>query len=168
MLLEIAVRTTEHEVAVFNDTTVEDLGTLTLRGVRTTGQVLLLARDAVRSGHVRVDGLTVDAVDLRGRPYGWTGVNNLEVMQGGFTLWNMQPDPAAEITAELLDISAGSAAGARIRGLGRRIRRPSERDRPWERDGRRHRDGVHASYWGDPHGRGIIPGHPTSSPAACS
>ena len=48
----VTVLTADHEVAILNDTTVADLGTLTLRDVRTTGQVLLLAEDAVRSGHV--------------------------------------------------------------------------------------------------------------------
>jgi hypothetical protein len=43
--------------------------------VRTSGQVLLLTRVAVRSGHVQVDGLTVEAADVRGRverPHGWS------------------------------------------------------------------------------------------------
>jgi hypothetical protein len=84
--------------------------------VRTSGQVLLLARDAVRSGHVQVEGLTVEAADLRGRverPHGF----GVEAMQGGFTLWNQQPDRAIQLTAELLDLQAGSPQRP-VRGSG--------------------------------------------------
>ncbi|MEZ7003612.1 hypothetical protein [Streptomyces sp. AD55] len=106
----------EHEAAILNDTSVTDFGTLTLRGVRTTGQVLLLARDAVRSGHVAAADVVVEAADVRGRvqrPHGF----GVDALQGGFTLWNQQPDPAVEITAELLGVSAGSA-GRPVRGSG--------------------------------------------------
>lgn len=116
VLEDVTVRVPDHEIAVFNDTSVGDFGTLTLRGVRTTGQVLLLARDAVRAGHVRVDGLVVEAADVRGRagrPHGF----GVDAMQGGFTLWNQQADPAVVITAELLGVGAGSA-GRPVRGSG--------------------------------------------------
>ncbi|MFF4820338.1 hypothetical protein ACFY2K_37850 [Kitasatospora sp. NPDC001309] len=115
-LEDVTIRTPEHETAILNDTTVTTLGTLTLRRVRTSGQVLLLARDAVRSGHVHVEDLTVEAADLRGRtdsPHGF----GVDTLQGAFTLWNQQPDPGTEITAELLDISAGSATHP-VRGSG--------------------------------------------------
>ena len=39
----LTIHTAEDEVAILNDTSVEDLGTLTLRNVTTAGQVLLLA-----------------------------------------------------------------------------------------------------------------------------
>jgi hypothetical protein len=55
------------EVAIGNETSAADLGTLSLRGVRTTGQVLLVAAGAVRAGHVRVDGLQVERADVRER-----------------------------------------------------------------------------------------------------
>lgn len=116
VLENVTIRTPEHETAVLNDLSVADLGTLVLRGVRTTGQVLLLARDAVRAGHVRVEGLTVEAADVRGRaerPHGF----GVDALQGAFTLWNQQPDSAVEITAELLDVAAGSA-GRPVRGSG--------------------------------------------------
>ncbi|CAM5408871.1 hypothetical protein GCM10010329_84350 [Streptomyces spiroverticillatus] len=116
LLENVTIRAPEHEVAILNDTSVTDFGTLALHGVHTRGQVLLLARDAVRSGHVAVDGLTVEAADLRGRtdrPHGF----GVEVLQGAFTLWNQQADPRAEVSAELLDITAGSP-GSPIRGSG--------------------------------------------------
>jgi hypothetical protein len=94
----VTIRCPDHEVAVLNDTSVPDLGTLTLRDVKTTGQVLLLARDAVKAGEVRVAGLKVLSADVRGRvtrPRGF----GVEAMQGAFTLWNLQPDAKVTIAA---------------------------------------------------------------------
>lgn len=91
----VTIRCPEHEVAILNDTRVSSLGTLALRDVKTTGQVLILARDAVKAGQVRVAGLQVLA-DVRGRvdrPRGF----GVEAMQGAFTLWNLQPDPKVVI-----------------------------------------------------------------------
>lgn len=42
------MRCPEHETAVLDDTSVSSLGTLALRGVRTTGQVLLLTTSGDR------------------------------------------------------------------------------------------------------------------------
>lgn len=113
-LSEITVAAAEHELAVLNDTTVTDLGTITLKDVATTGQVQVLIREAITAGHVGVDRLFVEAADVRGRmdrPHGF----GVDAMQGGFTLWNQQSDPAMQITARLLNISAGTAA-APVRG----------------------------------------------------
>ena len=102
----VTVETAVHEVAVLNDTTISDAGTLTLRDVTARGQVLLAAEGALRSVHVVAEGIHVAAADLRGRverPRGF----GVEAMQGGFTLWNRHRDPV-EITAELRSISVGS------------------------------------------------------------
>lgn len=40
-------------MAILNDTSVADLGTLTLRELTTRGQVLLVADEQVRSGHMQ-------------------------------------------------------------------------------------------------------------------
>ncbi len=116
-LEDVTIWTSDHEVALLNDTAEADLGELTLRRVTVTGgQVLLVARDAVRGGHVQVDGLAVLSADLRGRverPHGF----GVDAMQGAFTLWNQQADPAATMTAELLNISAGTEETP-IRGSG--------------------------------------------------
>jgi hypothetical protein len=112
----VTVLTPDHEVAILNDTGVADLGTLTLRDVRTTGQVLLVADAAVRAGHVLVEGLTVERADIRGRVER-PGAFGVEALQGAFTLWNRQPDPDVVITAELRDIGVGSAE-APVRGSG--------------------------------------------------
>jgi hypothetical protein len=112
----VTVITEPDEVAILNDPSSADLGTLTLRDVQTTGQVLLVAADQVRAGHVQVENLTIVEADVRGRvdrPHGF----GVEALQGGFTLWNRQADPDVRITAELLDISAGSA-DTPVRGSG--------------------------------------------------
>ena len=77
----VTVLAEDDEVAILNDTGVSDFGTLTLRDVRTTGQVLLLAEDAVRRGRVRVERLVVGRADVRGRverPRGF----GVEALQG--------------------------------------------------------------------------------------
>ena len=51
----VTVLTAEDEIAILNDPSVADLGTLTLRDVTASGQVLLLADDQVRSGHVQIE-----------------------------------------------------------------------------------------------------------------
>jgi hypothetical protein len=95
--------------AIFNDTSVESLGRIRLIRIATVGQVQLLARDAVRSGHVEVDGLDIAAADTRARsdrPHEF-GVN---VIQGAFTLWNMQTDESIAISARLQGLSTGRAS----------------------------------------------------------
>ncbi len=95
--------------AIHNDTQVESLGRLVLGEVTTIGQVQILARDKVRSGHVEVAGLDVVGADARAqadRPQGF----GVHVLQGAFTLWNMQADAAVVISARLVGLSAGRAA----------------------------------------------------------
>jgi hypothetical protein len=114
-LADITIRTSETERAILNDTSVTDLGTLTLHNVRTTGQVALVIGGATRGGHVRVENLQVDRADVRGRamrPHAY----GVDALQGAFTLWNTHADDVA-ITAELLNISVGSA-GSPVRGSG--------------------------------------------------
>lgn len=102
--------------AIFNDTSVETLGRIELRGVTTTGRVQILARDKVRAGHVDVNGLDIVSADARGekdRPQGY----GVYVLQGAFTLWNMQQDTDVTISADLVGLSAGRD-GAPVRGSG--------------------------------------------------
>ena len=64
----------------------------------------ILARDKVRGGHVDVSGLDIVAADARAeteRPRGY----GVEVLQGAFTLWNMQRDDHVAISADLVGIS---------------------------------------------------------------
>jgi hypothetical protein len=102
--------------AIYNDTHIDGLGTMHLSQVTTTGLVQILARDRVRSGHVDIDGLDVTAADARPygeRPHGF----GVDVLQGAFTLWNMQPDRNIALTADLRRISTGRS-GAPVRGSG--------------------------------------------------
>ncbi|WIG60100.1 MAG: hypothetical protein OJF49_002848 [Ktedonobacterales bacterium] len=102
--------------ALFNDTSVDSLGRIELREVTTTGRVQILARDKVRGGHVDVHGLDIVAADARGeseRPHGY----GVYVIQGAFTLWNMQPDESVVISADLVGLSAGRS-GAPVLGSG--------------------------------------------------
>jgi hypothetical protein len=116
VLEDVTVIVPASEVAILNDTSVSDLGRLTLRNVRTRGQVLLLADGLVSSGHVEVDGLVVASADVRGRPDRQHGFG-VDALQGAFTLWNRQLDPAVRITARLTGVSAGSKESP-IRGSG--------------------------------------------------
>jgi hypothetical protein len=63
---DIHLHTAPDKRAIFNDTSVDGLGRIELRGVTATGRVQTLARDRVRSGHVDVHGLDIVAADARG------------------------------------------------------------------------------------------------------
>ncbi len=94
----------------------DSFGRIELRGVTTIGRVQILARDKVRGGHVDVNGLDIIAADARAeqeQPHGY-GVG---VLQGAFTLWNMQQDEGVTISADLVGLSAGRD-GAPVRGSG--------------------------------------------------
>jgi hypothetical protein len=112
----IHLNTGVNKRAIFNDTSVATLGRMSIKNVKTTGRVQILARDKVRAGHVDVDGLDIVSADARGetdRPQGY----GVSVIQGAFTLWNMQKDSAVKITADLTGLSAGRS-GAPVRGSG--------------------------------------------------
>jgi hypothetical protein len=112
----IHLKTAPDKRAIFNDTSLDTLGRIALRNVTTHGRVQILARDKVRSGHVDVHGLDIVSADARAetdRPHGY----GVYVLQGAFTLWNMQKDDAVTITAELTGLAAGRA-GAPVRGSG--------------------------------------------------
>jgi hypothetical protein len=103
-------------LAVFNDTGSDALGTVRLASLTATGQVQLLARDRVRGGRVVVEGLDVEAADVRGRT-DRPALLGVGALQGAFTLWNQQLDDSVVITAELRGLSAGRAEGP-ARGSG--------------------------------------------------
>lgn len=102
--------------AIWNDPSVEGLGTIRLQSLEVIGRVQILAKDKIRSGRVEVDGLRVISADARGesdrpRDYG------VYVLQGAFTLWNMQADENIVLTADLVNISVGRF-GAPVNGSG--------------------------------------------------
>jgi hypothetical protein len=92
--------------AIWNDDSVEDLGRIRIHSVQTVGRVQILAKHRVRKGHVEVDGLDILAADARAeddRPYAY----GVHVLQGAFTLWNMQGDKEVTLTADLINLSIG-------------------------------------------------------------
>ncbi|WP_196810841.1 hypothetical protein [Arthrobacter sp. 35W] len=115
-LADTTVRTSAHELAIYNDPSVADLGTLRLKNVTTSGQVYLTAEGSIHAGRVEADGVHVAEADTRGRVDRPTGFG-VEALQGAFTLWNRQPDAAVVLTARLENISAGSSE-APVRGGG--------------------------------------------------
>lgn len=115
-LLGLSLRADPALRVVFNDELAPDLGRLYLSGLRVSGQVQVLARGAVRAGHVEVDGLDIEAADTRARgdrPRGF----GVEVLQGAFTLWNQHSDATTVLSARLKGLSAGRA-GAPVIGSG--------------------------------------------------
>ena len=96
----INLTTSPNKRAIFNDTNIDTLGRMELRGVTAIGQIQIVARNKVPGGHVIVDGVDIVSADARGqteRPVGY-GVN---VLQGAFTLWNQHSDRA--IVLKLLE-----------------------------------------------------------------
>lgn len=115
-LQDITIVTAPYEVAVYNDTSVVDAGTLSFKNVTTVGQVYLVADDETTRVHVEIAGLHVREADVRGRveqPHGY----GVDVLQGGLTLWNRQKDRSAAFTATLKDISIGTDVSP-VRGSG--------------------------------------------------
>jgi hypothetical protein len=115
-VLSIDLRTSPNKRAIWNDYSVPTLGRVTLNSLKTTGHVQILAKDNVRGGHVEVNGLDILAADSRTeedrpREYG------VFVLQGAFTLWNMQPEQDVVVSADLFNISAGRF-GAPVFGSG--------------------------------------------------
>jgi len=106
VLADLVLVTAPDRYAIWNDESVSNLGTVTLGSVSTVGRVRLLARSAVRGGHVEIEGLDIVAADARSgkeRPHEY----GVEVQQAAFTLWNMQSDSSVKITANLVGLSAG-------------------------------------------------------------
>ncbi|WP_278258021.1 hypothetical protein [Nocardioides convexus] len=104
----VTISAPAYETAVCNDTSYDDLGTLRLHDVTTRGQVILLAEGAVRTGEIRIEGLHVEAARLAGREQRPRALG-VDAHQGGLTVWNRQHDPDVVLSAEILDVSAGSA-----------------------------------------------------------
>jgi hypothetical protein len=106
LIENLALFVSPDRLAVWNDESVASLGTLTLRSISTIGRVRLLSRGAIRGGHVEVKDLDIVAADTRfeeEKPHEY----GVYVLQGAFTVWNMQGDPNVVITSNLDGLSAG-------------------------------------------------------------
>jgi hypothetical protein len=113
---DIDLFASDERCAIWNDQAVTSLGTLALRRVNTSGRVRILAHGNVRGGHVIVEGLVIRSADARrekDRPHEF----GVDVLQGAFTLWNLQKDQSVVITAELVDLAVGRF-GAPVLGSG--------------------------------------------------
>ena len=115
-LRDIAIETSDYEVAVYNDTSIEYAGVLRLDNVETIGQVLILAEEKLVRGRVDIDGVFVKEADVRGRseqPHGY----GVDVLQGGLTLWNRQADSSSVLEGHLRNVSVGTEETP-VRGSG--------------------------------------------------
>ena len=102
--------------AIWNDCSVEDLGRIRLHSLQAVGRVQIVAKNKVQRGHVEVDALDIIAADARteeDRPHAF----GVYVVQGAFTLWNMQADKDVALTADLVNISIGRF-GSPVLGTG--------------------------------------------------
>ena len=102
----LAVVTSPDRAAISNDESMTGFGTLELDQIRTVGRVRIFARDQIKSGRVEVRGLDIVAADAREetqRPHGY----GVFVLQGAFTLWNLQSNPEVKITANISGLSIG-------------------------------------------------------------
>jgi hypothetical protein len=102
--------------AIWNDYSVGGLGKLRLQCVRAAGRVQILAKEKIRAGRIEVDSLEIPSADARTekeRPQDY----GVYVLQGAFTLWNMQPDDDIVLSADLRNISVG-AFGSPVLGSG--------------------------------------------------
>jgi hypothetical protein len=102
----LALVTSPDRAALWNEESIPAFGTLELDQVRTVGRVRLFARGQVKSGRIQVRGLDIVEADSRAateRPHDY----GVFVLQGAFTLWNLQSDPDVKITANISGLSVG-------------------------------------------------------------
>ena len=92
--------------AIWNNADVEDLGRISIQSLQTVGRVQIAATERIQKGHVEVDDLHILEADTRSEPQRPRGYG-VYVLQGAFTLWNMQPDKHVVLTADLKNISVG-------------------------------------------------------------
>lgn len=112
----VRIETRPTKQAILNDTRVFDAGTLRLEDVITRGSVNIVAEEKLTALRVEVSGLHVLEADVRSRthrPHGY----GVDVLQGGFTLWNRQADPKVVVNATLEGISVGTPESP-VRGSG--------------------------------------------------
>ena len=100
------VRVTRTHRTIWNDRTVDDMGTLVIRSVRTIGSVQIIATDKVRSGRIEVDGLDIRSADTRGERERRTSTAYLS-FRGLLLSGNSQSDEEVVISADLVNLSTG-------------------------------------------------------------
>ncbi|MDH6422289.1 hypothetical protein [Aurantimicrobium minutum] len=113
---DISIETALTEIAIKSDSTVDSLGTLCMENIKSIGQIAVIAKNSLRSGHIVAKNVWVQQADLRGRERRPNGYG-VDVLQGAFTIWNTHSSPETLITATLENISAGTAKTP-VRGSG--------------------------------------------------
>ncbi|WP_206424850.1 hypothetical protein [Neoactinobaculum massilliense] len=115
-LADLTVTVPPTEEAIYNATDIADAGTFVLSNVTTTGQVSIQATDLLMTVRVEAENVWVKDADVRGRatqPHGF----GVDVLQGGFTLWNRQRSAESSFTATLRKIRVGTPETP-VRGSG--------------------------------------------------
>lgn len=103
---DLRVVTDETQIALGLSDDAEDLGTLDIQNVRTVGRFHLEGTQA-QSGHLRLRQIHVEQADARlaaHRPAGF----GVEVLLGGFSVYNASKDRGSRWTLEAEAISGGS------------------------------------------------------------
>ena len=103
----LTVMTTPSARAIYTQTGLPDMGSITLADLTVTGQVCVIIRGGTRKLQLVADKVHVAACDCRRyseQPQKY-GVN---VYQGAFTVYNFNGDRDSIIRASLTDISVGS------------------------------------------------------------
>jgi hypothetical protein len=114
-IADLRLVTDETQIALGLADDADDLGTLTIRNVRTLGRVHLEGSRAKR-GSLKLDGVHVERADARmaaHRPAGF----GVEVLIGGLTVYNSSKDKGSRWTLEARNLSGGSKAHP-LRGSG--------------------------------------------------
>lgn len=103
----LTVMATPSARAIYTQTGLADMGSITLNDLCVTGQLSIIVRGGTKNLNLTVDKLHVAACDCRRyseQPQKY-GVN---VYQGALTVYNFNGDPDSKIRASLTNITAGS------------------------------------------------------------
>jgi hypothetical protein len=106
LIEQLHIAVDENKRAIYNDTQQTDLRYIGLTQLSTIGQVQILAKGKLVAGHVEVNGLDViraDVLSQTERPHAW----NVDILQGGLTIWSLHEDPKILLTANVVGFSAG-------------------------------------------------------------
>ncbi|QOR44966.1 hypothetical protein [Trueperella pecoris] len=71
-LRDVTISTTDYEVAVYNDFSVDDTGTMVLDHATTVGQIYLAADGEVKNIRVEANDVHVKQADVRGAAISYT------------------------------------------------------------------------------------------------
>jgi hypothetical protein len=113
---DITITATPNARAIYTQTGLSDMGTLSLRNLAVTGQVSFITRAGTDKLKLVVDGLHIAACDCRRyseQPQKY-GVN---VYQGALTVYNFNCNEKSHIQASLMNITIG-AKNAPVMGSG--------------------------------------------------